>query len=235
MNIKELGSGFYKLIDRKQPEVRLAFFLTIVFGAFLVIISFHSDFLLYEDAIFSLMQSLIAGTIGMIGVAISGVAIVIALFKTEQINAIETAYPGAYKSLLDDFKWLAIIATIDVAAFASVSLIVRSPYPVAPFFAFYTIVFILGYGLFYLLFYCYALIGNCIKLSKLRCALDTVLFDEKTSGVEFQLDFLVSRLFQSDRAKAQIYYNDLIKTAEQSTLPNKDKILQHLKERYKNL
>lgn len=210
-------------------------FFTIAFDVFLMIISFHSNFLLYEDAIFSLIQSLIAGIIGIIGVAVSGVAIVIALFKTEQINAIEAAHSGAYKSLLDDFKWLAIIATINVAVFASASLIIRRPFPVAPPFALYEIAFTLGYGLFYLLSYCYALIGNCIKLSKLRYTLDTVLFEEKAAGLEFQIDFLVSRLFQSDRAKAQIYYNHLIKAVEQSTLPNKDKMLQHLKEHYKEL
>ena len=145
--------GLYRLIDIKQPEVKWATGISILMEGLFVVLSLHSNFIIYENDVCSLIQCVIAGLIGLIGVAIAGIAIVIALFTADQIKMINKLKPGVFDVLLYDFEWLALISAIETAVFVAVIFVVKSPYPVAPIELFYISTFLLLYGVFYLLFY----------------------------------------------------------------------------------
>lgn len=49
----------------------------------------------------------IGGSIALLGISVSGIAIVIAMFTVEDIEHINTIKPGAFKELLWDFKFFA--------------------------------------------------------------------------------------------------------------------------------
>lgn len=148
---------------------------------------------------------------------------------------IEKIYPSAFESLLYDFKWFALVSTIETAIFIVVIFVIKTPYLVAPVILFYLMVWLLTYGVFYLLFYGCALIGNCIRLAKIRSTLDTISTQVKNvpiAATEIQLDFLLSRLFHADKNAAHEFYSELIDVVEKSSASNKDEILQYLNERY---
>lgn len=235
MKLKDKVEKVFRLVDIKQPEVKWAVFVSIVLVCVFAAISLHTNFLLYESELINLLQCIIGGLISLIGVAIAGIAIVITLFTAEQIKMIEKIKSGAFDTLLYDYKWLAIVSTIETAIFVVVIFVIKSPYPAAPAVLFYLVVFLLTYGVFYLLFYGCALIGNCIKLAEIRRRLDTISVQSKnvpTAAIEFQLDFLISRLFYCDDKAAHDFYSELISIAEKSSASNKDEVLQYLKERY---
>lgn len=227
-----------RLVDIKQSEVKSAGIISIILACVFIFISFRTNFLLYESELSNLLHGIIAGLISLIGVAIAGVAIVITLFTGEQITMIEKILPGAFGSLLYDFKWLALVSTIETAIFIVVIFVIKTPYPVAPVILFYIVAWLLTYGVFYLLFYGCALIGNCIKLSKIRSTLDTISTQAKSAplaATEIQLDFLLSKLVHSDKNVAHEFYTELISFVEKSSASNKDEILQYLNERYSKL
>lgn len=229
--------GLYRFIDIKQPEVKWAFGTSTLIVVFFRIISLYSNFTFYENDICNLIQCIIAGLISLIGVAIAGIAIVIALFSAEQIKIIDKLQPKTFDRLLYDFKWLALVSTVEIAIFTVIYFVIRSPYPIVHKLIFYFIVFLLLYGVFYLLFYGYALIGNFIKLSRIKCSLDTALAYSKdipVSAIEMQLDFLVSKLLHQNKETSYKFYTELIEILENSPQKDKTEIIDYLKKRYIN-
>lgn len=227
--------ALYKFIDIKQPEVKWALFTSAALEILLVLIKFHSNFLLYADDICSLLQSLIGALVSLIGVAVAGVAIVISLFSKEQVEIIENIKARAFEVLLDDFKWLALVSGLDTAVLVGVLLIIKSPFPVAPACLLYVVSFLIVYSFFYLLFYCYALVGNCIKLYGIRNTLEEISMHSKSipvSALEFQIEFLISKLLKNDQTEAKKFYSELINLAKNSKSKNNKEILEYLNERY---
>ena len=232
---KRVLVALYRFVDFKQPEVKWTLFTSLTLEAFLVLIKLHSNFLLYADDLCVMFQGLIGALVSIIGVAIAGVAIVVTLFSREQVEIIEKVKKGAFEELLNDFKWLALVAALDTAVFVGIVLIIRSPYPLVQVYVFYLISFLLIYNFFYLLFYCYALIGNCIRLYKLKNTLEIISKQTKSipvSAIEFQIEFLVAKLLKNNREEANLFYSELINLAEESNSDSNSEILAYLKERY---
>lgn len=69
--------GLYRFIDKKQPEVKWTAVMSLLMECLFVALSLHSNFTIYESDICNIIQCIIAGLIGFIGVAIAGIAIVI--------------------------------------------------------------------------------------------------------------------------------------------------------------
>lgn len=235
---KKILKYLCRFIDFKQPEVKWSTVVSILLNIVLGLLSLHFNFTIYENDICSLIQCIISGLVSLIGIAIAGIAIVIALFTAEQIKIIDKLKNGAFDELLYDFQWLALVSAAEVAVFIALLFVIRSPYPVVHWSIFYLITFVLTYGVFYLLFYACALVGNFIKMAKLKCSLDTALTEhQSTSSLanEVQLDFLVSKLFHGDKQASSEFYCELISLLEKSSMNKKDEIVDYLKRRYTNL
>lgn len=166
---------------------------------------------------------------------IAGIAIVIALFTADQIKLIDDLKEGSFDQLLYDFKWFALVSAVEAVIFIATIFVIKSPYPIAPIWLFYILTFCLIYGVLYLLFYGCALIGNFIKMAKIKCVLDSALKAKKDISVvaiEVQLNFLVSKLLGGDKQASREFYNELIEIIEKSSMNNKDELIAYLKERY---
>lgn len=232
---RRIWSALYRFADIKQPEVRWSLVVSAFLEVLLILINFYANFSLYTDDLCSLLQCLIGALVSLIGVAVAGVAIVISLFSREQIAIIEDIKAGAFKVLLEDFKWLALISGLDTAVLVGMLLIIKTPFPLVPAYLLYSISFLLIYVFFYLLFYCYALIGNCIRLYAIRNTIEEISMQTKSvpvSALEFQIDFLVSELLKHDKSEAKKFYSKIITLAESSKSDNKKEVLKYLKDRY---
>lgn len=227
--------NIYKFIDFKQPEVKWAILVSISLETFFALISLYSNFPLFESLLDSIFQCIIAGLISLLGMAIAGVAIVITLFSTEQVKIIEELKKGAYEILLEDFHWFALVAILEIALFIAIEFLIKLPYNLPSIFLFYLIIFYFTYSVFYVLFYGSSLIGNCIKLSKLRCTIDEISSEKKSkfeATNELVLDFLISKLLSTKNVTKKDFYIELISIVKESELSNKDELIQYLYERY---
>lgn len=225
----------YRIIDRKQPEVRWAVGISVLLEVLFIKLSFYSNFSLYENDVCSLIQEAIAGTISLIGIAIAGIAVVITLFTTEQVKIIEDIKPGVFNALLYDFKWFALVSAVEVAVLISITFVIKSPAPIVEKWLFYTIVFVIVYSFFYLLFYGCALIGNLIKLAGIKNTLDAVIKQTKSipvRAIELQLDFLISKVFSGNQEAAKGFYNEFVEYIEKTSIKDKADIVEYLKNRY---
>ncbi len=225
-----------RLVDVREPEVRWALAAVLPLELLLAFLSVHANFPAYRDEVCALTQCVIAGLIGLLGVAISGIAIVIALFTAEQIQTMDELLPHAFDRVLYDFKWFALVAAAETPLFTALLFLLRSPLPTAPAAPFYLASFLLLYGVFYLLFYGCALIGNFIKLARIKRTLDAAgprKRDISVSAAELQLDYLTARLLRGDKEAARRFYGEFIRYAEQSG--GNEEVISYLKERYGDL
>lgn len=234
---KKVLCDLYRFIDIRQPEVKWSAITSVLLEILFLFLSLHENFAMYENDICNLTLYIIAGLIGFIGVAIAGIAIIITLFSSEQIELINRLQDGAFSKLLYDFKWFALTAAIETVIFIALIFVIRSPYPVPHKYLFYLTSFILTYAFFYLLFYGSALIGNFMKLSQIKCSLDSALKQSKNiplSVAELELDFLVSKLLHGDRQSADIFYKELIDFIEKIDRPqiDKDELIRYVKSRH---
>lgn len=232
---KRTSKGPYRFVDIKQPEVKLTIIISILLELFFIVISFYNNFAIFENTVLSLIECIIAGLISLIGIAIAGVAIVITMYSSDQIRLLDELCPKSFGDLLYDFKWFALISTFEVSIFIALIFAIKSPQPVVTIYAFYILVFIFIYAVFYLLFYGCALIGNCIKMTQIKCTLDTILMNQKSipvSAIELQLDYLLSRLYSDDKNSAHEFYRSFIELIERSQIDRKQDILEYLKNRY---
>lgn len=230
-------SSFLRLFDIKQSEVRLGSIIALVLLIFFLSIKMHSNFLFFESDLGNLFLCIIAALISLIGIAIAGVAIVITLFSSEQIKILDTLEKGAFETLLSDFKWFAQVATVQVAIYICLVFIIQLPYLLVDKVPYYVITFLLSYGFFYLLFYGCSLIGNCIRLSRLRCSLDEIKLLSKnvpTCAIELKLDFLISKIFNEDIKLSKEFYKELYSLIQDSSLENRDQLLKYIAERHFN-
>lgn len=228
--------NLYKLIDPKQSEVRYGFLIAGIFQIIFLIFDFYLYFLDMQDDIVNLLLYLISGVVSLLGIAIAGVAIVIALFNTEQVRQLDKLKQGSFSRLLYDFKWFGLIAAIEVAIFIMLIFFIKLPLPLVHPIAFHGVGFFVTYAVFYLLFYACALIGNCIKLSQLKQSLDEILSMSKTeseSATELKVDFLISKIFENDSEATKKFYGELIDVLQKNEFSNKANVLAYLKARHK--
>lgn len=139
---RKIWVALYKFIDPKQPEVKLSLFTSAVLEILLILIKFYENFSLYISDICNLLQCIIGVLVTLISVAVAGVAIIISLFSNEQIKIIEDIQAGTFETILNDFKWLALISGLDTAALIGVQFIVKSPFSIAPKYLLYIVSFL---------------------------------------------------------------------------------------------
>lgn len=223
-------SSLYRLVDPGESEVRYAALTTLLLTLAAIHLNVHAHFPMYLDELCALLQVLIGALVSLIGVAISGIAIVIVFFSREQIARIEKYHKNAFEILLKDFQWLAVVSALDTACFVGLILLLRAPYPLVSCFWFYAIVAVVTYSFFYLLFYGCALIGNCIEMAKIKNMLEASSGSVPEHFYEIQIDFLTAFYLTHSGHDLIQYYEAMIRYVEDSSLSNKEEIVQFLQQ-----
>jgi hypothetical protein len=225
----------YKFIDFRQTEVKFAAITSLVLEIFFLVISFYSNFQLFENYLNGLFQCIIGGLISLLGLAVAGVAIVITLFTPQQIKILDKLKQGAFEVLLEDFRWFALTTIITISILLGIGFLIQLPYNLPHFILFYLIVFATVYLVFYLLFYGSALIRNCIMLSRLKCTIDEISSEQKTKFEivnEMVLDFLVNEYCANNKLDKNNFYLKLSTIICQSNIKDKEEIIQYYNDRY---
>ena len=191
-----------------------------------------------QDGVRAVLICIASGLFGFIAVAIAGIAIVINLFSKEEIKLIEELNKGAYKILLDDFGWFALLSSIELLVALVTYLIIGFIGGAFPKGLFIGVASLYVYVFVYILFYAYALVKNCIALDQLRRTMEAIGTIEKNAmevrvnTIELQMDYLVACTNGMQKGKTREYYAKLMELARISPYENKDEIESYIKSRY---
>lgn len=224
-----------RYVDVEQPEVRWAISVSTVIEIFFLIIPIYSNFSQYSEVISDILLYIIAGIISLLGVAVAGITLLTSFFSPDQLQCMDRHHPGAFDELVADFQWFSLSAIFQTILLILILFLVHSPYPLAPKFCFYIIIFITEYGVFYHLFYVYALIGNFSTLVRIKRSISLLQSHEQDIGeyaLELQLDYLISLILHQDINAAHSFYLDLIDFISKSNIANKEAIIENIKEKH---
>lgn len=117
----------------------------------------------------SFLLCIISGSMGILGISISGVAIVIAMFTSKDIVFINKLKKGSFEEILSDFKFLSfhIAFSIVILSIMYFGEFINLPYKMAVF-GTYVCIFLVFHYLTFTVLYSAALVKNCVRLSTLK-------------------------------------------------------------------
>lgn len=224
-----------RYVDFAQPEVRWAIFTSVCFEIFFFFIPIYSKFSTYLSILSDVLLYIIAGIIGLLGVAVAGITLLTSFFSPDQLQCIDRWQPGAFDELVMDFRWFSLSAILQTIQLLAMLFLIHSPFPLVPKFWFYVLFFMTEYGVFYLLFYVYALIGNFSTLVKIKRSISQLQVQEKNISeytLELQLDYLISKILRNDIDAAHSFYSELIDIISKSGISNKEAIIENIKRKH---
>lgn len=220
-----------------EPEVVRASIASALFFITLLLVNFYDVFLCNIAELRSLMLGLTGGLLSLFGFSITGIAIVISLFNTRDINFIEELQSGSYVEILDTFKNFAYDMAINIILFILVYILMLTNCPAPGRFLFYVLVAALLYLFFYILFYGWALLCNCTALSNIK-KVSTESQEEAKSKFdtlnEIGLEQLVEIIYQGSQQNSKSFYRTLLKAVKNSNLTQKDELSEYIVRRYLN-
>lgn len=231
--VKKTLKRYFSLSDIESlPALVMAGVITLVAAFFSIQSVVQADM----SSVQAFLLCVIGGAIGLLGITISGVAIVIALFSAKDIDLINKFKEGAFQELLNDFKFLAFHIAVGVIAFC---LMYFSGYfiltTIIARIGTYCCIFYVSHFIVFTTLYCASLVGNCVKLSILKQTLyhaetlEKSLFEQTNELIS---ERLVAMMAKTHGFSMEDFFVDLIQNLEKSNLANKSEIIEYLQFRY---
>jgi len=222
-------------LDFHEPEVIHASITTLLFLISFLLIDLFDVFFCHISEVQSLLLTLIGGLLSLLGFSITGIAIVISWFSAHDIKFIEELKTDSFSEILDTFKDFAYDMVINIVLFLLVYLLTLSDLPRPEKFLFYIFTAVLSYLFLYILFYGWALLQNCITLSNLKKLINESATEDKSKFDilnEVALEQLVEIIYRGSHQDSKSFYESLLKMIKDSSIPQKNELVEYIRCRY---
>lgn len=156
---------FKDIANIKEMEVRLSAVFTVFLLIVLWLLRLHDEFTSFIETIDGIISCFIGGYLGLIGFALSGMAIMLGLFSKKQIDIIEKYNgSGVIESIMSSYYFLALISGINIIILIIIEFAINSNLPIIPAPIFWVVTMLTIYLSLFSIFYTVALVFNCISL-----------------------------------------------------------------------
>lgn len=229
-------SKMFDLFNIKEWEVKWSIVTAFIIFFILMYLDFYKEFSFYEEAIKNLIGDVFGALVGLLGFALSGIAIIVSLFSTKEAKMIEQLNgSGKIIEILESYSFLAkntgvqcfVLLIIYFAIFSNHLLLCSIPFHILLFIEIYHIVFIIWYTV--------ALVKNCIELYKIKTIYSKIKYTKKSihdTVNEVKIDFIFSTLINNYGCTEEEVISNLIAFVEESQLGNKEKVIKYIKQQY---
>lgn len=130
---KKGRNRFYDLFDLKEWEVRWTLGVSVFLLLFFLVINFYADFLQYKESISNLIICFVGAMLGLLGFALSGIAIIVSLFtKEETANISAINGENTIADILSSYSFLAKNIAIQCLALLILYFLNESNADIAP-------------------------------------------------------------------------------------------------------
>lgn len=223
-----MNNRWKDFINIKEKEVQFSIILSILAVVVINLLDVYKDFLYFEDIIQSILLEITGGMIGLLGFALSGVAIIVSLFSEKQIRLIELYNePGIIEKIMTSFVFLSICSVMNIMISICINIAISSNKTVVDEFAFYILAIIVIYLICFTLVYTVNLVYGCIELftiKKTYAEVEKKDFFHKAN--ELRINFILISLLR----KYKISEEDMVEELDRMTDAINDKDEQKLKE-----
>lgn len=220
----------------KEWEVKATVIGTVIAVIFFMFLNIYGEFTYFEEPLKNLLLYLIGGFLGLIGIVLSGIAIVASLFDEKQTKLIEKVNgKGTIERLMCSFEFLAFNLGISVMYLIGLYLTICSRRPLVNKGLYIIIVGLTIYVILFNIFYTISLVGNCVSLTRVKTTYTAIIENEKNLydvANEVRIDFLIATLLQEHSVPEYQFIKELEEHIKCSQVPNKVQVLQYLRKYY---
>lgn len=220
----------------KEWEVKVAVIGTVIAVIFSIFLNIYGEFTYYEEPLKNLLLYLIGGFIGLIGIVLSGIAIVVSLFDEKQKELIDKINgKGTLERLMCSFEFLAFNLGISVMYLIALYLTICSRRPLVNKELYIILLGLTIYAILFNLFYTISLVGNCVSLTRVKTTYTAIIENEKNIYNvvnEVRIDFLVATLLQQHSVTKNQFMEGLEEHVKSSNIPNKDNVIEYFRKYY---
>lgn len=225
-------------VSYKSFEVYLSFILMGIFVLFcLCYLDIYENFKDYEPIINTILETVLSGAFGLLGMSLAGMAIIISIFTPETLSVIRKIDKNdTINRVLSQFEFSAFNLTIEIVYILFFQLCMASSKEVVDKSLFIIVFAIVIYHTFFNIFYILALIGNCIEINSIKdsCEVMIKLDKSKVDMVnEIRIDYILAIILKERGIKKEDFLKELFQMIDQSGLNEKADLKEYLQNYYK--
>lgn len=235
MNQRE-KKRYHDLIAFREWEVKWAAGSSILLLLFFLFINLYDDFYYYKEGIANLIICFIGAMLGLLGFALSGIAIIVSLYTKEELMKIsEINGDDVIADILTSYCFLAKNIAFQCMILFVLYFLNASKADIIPMIFFYILVWLETYHISFIILYTVALVGNCIKLYRIKNIYSKMgqiqknIHDEIN---EIKIDYIFSLLINIHNFSEQEIIEDLIGFIEESSKENKEELIKYIRNQY---
>lgn len=227
----ERWKDYFKL---RASEVYLSIIVTFVFMFAIKWIGMHNYFNDFISIVESIINSLIAGMLVLIGMALSGVAVITGLFSQDAVEVIEKINgKEIFERLMSSFLFLALSCAGYIFYGLLLMLIINSRIGLANEYVFWAIAVITVYFAAFNILYTVSLVSNCIRIFSIRNTYEKI--KEKSfydSANEIRIDYILLGIMKKYGISQEEFLSDLDEIIEKSKVADGKNISRYFHQRY---
>lgn len=218
-------------------EAKIAIFSTsIFFILFLFGINLYENFLYMQKSISDFLLCIIGAEVGLLGIALAGMAIVTGMLDAETLAIINKVdEKDTVNRVLTSFAFLALNYIIQILYLVILYFCIISPAVLISKVPFLIIAIIIVYHFSFNIAYTLGLIGNCISLNEVKSNCNKITKLNKNifeAANEVRIEYLIANLAHDKEINSEVILSDLIKIMERYEYPDKEELLKYLKRMY---
>lgn len=199
------------VINIHETEVWLSIIISICLCWVLKGLDLYDNFNSFISTIDSILNCFIEGYLGIIGFALSGMALMLGLFGKKQIESIEKLNgKGVLEEIMSSYAFLAFVSAINLVILVVISFAIVSDKPLIAERYFWVLVCVICYLTLFNVFYAVALVFNCISLFIIYKLYNTETVNDNLSiANEVRVDYLLRMLVQICQLSREDVLNQL--------------------------
>lgn len=151
------------IVKFEKAEVKISIIVTLLITGLFILLDIRNNFLMFKDALQSLVSGFIAGFMALLGFSISAVAVVTTLFNKKDIKKADNKTNEDIESFISSFEYLGLVTAITIISLSVTYIIMEIEWPFHPA-AFYITALFIIYLIIFTIFYTISLVNICIKL-----------------------------------------------------------------------
>lgn len=224
------------LINIKEWEVKISIIITIVLGGVFLFVDLYGNFYEFQNMIVSNIECLLGALIGLLGLSLSGIAIIVSLFSKDESRLIwKINGENLVTQILSSYVFMAENVALQCVILIILNILITSRLPIVNIYFFYILVVLEVYHLCFIIFYTVALIRNCIKISEIKDVYSELDEKEKTEYDiinEIKIDYIFHIILGKNNITLEELVEDLITVVNNSQIDDKEKIIRYIKQQY---
>ncbi|AZV56037.1 hypothetical protein [Clostridium sp. AWRP] len=199
----------------EEPECKIALILTIVIIVIGNCIKLFENFNAFRLALQNISIYVASGLLAMIGVILTGIALMLGLLDKKFRNSIKDVKGDPIKEIMLSFEFITINIGLASIVFFCIHLGLFIPFNIPKYtcykIIFYSISFLIIYYFIFIVFYIIALISNSIDLFFIKGMYESVEIKDKSLydyANEIRIDYLLGKFIKQENQNVLQKFTD---------------------------